>query len=190
MLNFASSHIQIMDLEARNAALQQELALPRSAASTSATNALWLPRVPQRHTLLGHRSPVSKVAFHPIWNVLASASEDSTIKIWDWESGECERTLKGHTKAVMDVDFDFKGGLLGEYEENARGDPGSPCLYIVSCSNDMSLKIWDTNNEYKNTKSLHGHDHTISAVKFLPGGDFLMSASRDKTIRIWEVATG
>jgi platelet-activating factor acetylhydrolase IB subunit alpha len=61
---------------------------------------------------------------------------------------------------------------------------------IVSCSNDMSLKIWDTNNEYKNTKSLHGHDHTVSAVKFLPGGDFLMSASRDKTIRIWEVATG
>jgi platelet-activating factor acetylhydrolase IB subunit alpha len=54
----------------------------------------------------------------------------------------------------------------------------------------MSLKIWDTNNEYKNTKSLHGHDHTVSAVKFLPGGDFLMSASRDKTIRIWEVATG
>jgi platelet-activating factor acetylhydrolase IB subunit alpha len=44
---------------------------------------------------------------------LASASEDSTVKIWDWESGEFERTVKGHTKAVMDVDFDPKGNLMG-----------------------------------------------------------------------------
>lgn len=103
-----------MDLEARNAALQQELSLPRSAATSSSSSALWLPRVPQRHTLLGHRSPVSRLAFHTVWNVLASASEDSTIKIWDWETGECERTLKGHTKAVMDLDFDAKGELLGQ----------------------------------------------------------------------------
>ena len=98
--------------------------------------------------------------------------------------------MKGHTKAVMDVDFDFKGGLLGEYDLYTKVALAHGVRHIVSCSNDMSLKIWDTNNEYKNTKTLHGHDHTVSAVKFLPGGDFLMSASRDKTIRIWEVATG
>lgn len=61
---------------------------------------------------------------------------------------------------------------------------------IVSCSNDMSLKLWDTNNEYKNTKTLHGHDHTVSAVRFMPGGDFIISSGRDQSIRVWEVATG
>lgn len=35
------------------------------------------------------------------------------MKIWDWETGEFERTLKGHTRAVHDVDFDPKGDLLG-----------------------------------------------------------------------------
>ena len=108
--------LQIMDLEARNAALQAELALPgRSSSTTASSNPDWIPRPPHRHTLPGHRGPISKVAFHPVWNVLASASEDASIKIWDWEAGECERTLKGHTKAVMDVDFDSKGDLLGEF---------------------------------------------------------------------------
>jgi platelet-activating factor acetylhydrolase IB subunit alpha len=45
--------------------------------------------------------------------VLASASEDSSVKIWDWESGDFERTVKGHTKAVTDVDFDPKGNAMG-----------------------------------------------------------------------------
>ena len=35
-----------------------------------------------------------------------------------------------------------------------------------------------------------GHDHNVSSVTFVPSGDFLVSASRDKTIKIWEVATG
>ena len=34
-------------------------------------------------------------------------------KIWDYESGEFERTLKGHTNAVQDLDFDKTGNLLG-----------------------------------------------------------------------------
>ena len=35
-----------------------------------------------------------------------------------------------------------------------------------------------------------GHDHNISSVSFMPSGDHLISASRDKTIKMWEVASG
>lgn len=163
---------KIMDLESRNTALTAELSIPNRTATSSASSTTWLPRPPHRHTLASHRQPISRIAFHPVWTVLASASEDSTIKIWDWETGECERTIKGHTKAVMDVDFDPKGNMM------------------VSASNDMSLKLWDAANEYKNIKTMHGHDHTVSSVKFTPSGDHVVSASRDKTIRVWEVATG
>lgn len=161
---------KILDLETRNAALREEAAM--SPAQRTTTQADWLPRSPAKHTLAGHRSSITRVAFHPVFSLLASASEDTTIKIWDWETGEFERTLKGHTKSVSDVDFDSKGA------------------YLVSCSLDLTLKLWDANNDFKNVRTFAGHDHSVSSARFLPGDDFVLSASRDKTIRVWEVATG
>jgi platelet-activating factor acetylhydrolase IB subunit alpha len=101
-----------MDLETRNATLLSELSSSSSLSSRPSPTD-WLPRDPARHVLTSHRAPVTQVSFHPTFSVLASASEDASVKIWDWETGEFERTLKGHTKAVMDVDFDKMGGMLG-----------------------------------------------------------------------------
>ncbi|KIV98219.1 nuclear distribution protein PAC1 [Exophiala mesophila] len=174
---------RIMDLEAKNMALQNELdsATPLSS-NRKIDPATWLPKNPPRHVLEGHRFPVTSVAFHPVFSSLASASEDCTIKIWDWELGELERTLKGHTKAVLDIDFGGpRGGTL-----------------LASCSTDLTIKLWDPSDEYKNIRTLPGHDHSISSVRFIPSGaagaplsgNTLVSASRDKTLRIWDVTTG
>jgi platelet-activating factor acetylhydrolase IB subunit alpha len=173
-----------MELESRNAALQAEIdsATPTSLSRRNQDPTAWLPRSPARHTLRSHRAPVSCVAFHPVFSSLASGSEDYTIKIWDWELGELERTIKGHTNSVLDVDYGGpKGGTL-----------------LVSCSSDLTIKLWDPNDEYKNIKTLPGHDHSVSAVRFIPSGaagspssgNLLVSASRDKTLRIWDVSTG
>ena len=40
--------------------------------------------------LKGHRSKVTRVCFHPVYTQLASSSEDGTVKVWDYETGECE----------------------------------------------------------------------------------------------------
>jgi len=176
---------KIMDLESRNAALQSELdnATPTSLSlRRNQDPTTWLPRSPARHTLQSHQKPVTCVAFHPVFSSLASGSEDSTIKIWDWELGELERTLKGHTKAVLDVAFGGpRGGTL-----------------LASCSSDLTIKLWDPSDEYKNIRTLPGHDHSVSAVRFIPSGaagapmsgNLLVSASRDKTLKIWDVTTG
>ncbi|KIM79589.1 hypothetical protein PILCRDRAFT_73886 [Piloderma croceum F 1598] len=160
---------KIMDLENRNSALQEELSL--SPAKRAASQTDWVPRAPAAHVLTGHRSPITAVAFHPQYSIIASSSEDATVKIWDWESGELERTLKGHTKAVQDVDFDHKGHLL------------------VTCSSDLFIKIWDSENEWKNVKTFPGHEHSVSSVRFMPGDQFIVSASRDRTIRVFDVAS-
>lgn len=167
-----------MDLEAQNAALQSELdtATPTSLNRKNIDPASWLPKIPPRHILTGHRDPVNSVAFHPIFSVLASASEDTSIKIWDWELGELERTLKAHTKQVLDVDF---------------GGPKNQTL-LASCSSDLTIKLWDPGNEYNCIRTLTGHDHSVSSVRFIPSaaGNHLVSASRDKTLKVWDVATG
>lgn len=138
--------------------------------------------------LTGHRGEIYRVAFHPSYSLLASASLDG-IKIWDWETGELERTLKGHTRPVSDIDFDSKGNLLGacvslELEMLLTRQSA------VSCSADTFIKVWDTTNDWKNTKTFPGHDHSVSSVRFMPGDDLIISASRDKSIRVWNIAMG
>lgn len=49
-----------------------------------------------------------------ILSVMVTASEDATVKVWDYETGDFERTLKGHTDAVQDLSFDHTGKFLGE----------------------------------------------------------------------------
>lgn len=62
-------------------------------------------------------------------------------------------------------------------------------MFIVTCSSDLFIKIWDSENEWKNTKTLVGHEHSVSSVRFMPGDQFIVSASRDSTIRVFDVAS-
>ena len=41
----------------------------------------WIPRPPERYALSGHRAPVTRVIFHPVFSVMVTASEDATIKV-------------------------------------------------------------------------------------------------------------
>jgi platelet-activating factor acetylhydrolase IB subunit alpha len=70
-----------------------------------------LPRS-ARHVLTGHRGTVSALAFHPVYTVIASASEDTTVKLWDYDGGDLERSLKGHVKAVTGCVYDPDGQYL------------------------------------------------------------------------------
>jgi WD40 repeat protein len=76
-------------------------------------------------TLSGHTSCVNSVAFSPDGRLLASGSDDDTIKLWEVASGSLVRTLSGHTSYVTSVAFSPDGRLL------------------ASGSLDHTIKLWD-----------------------------------------------
>ncbi|KAJ8129875.1 hypothetical protein O1611_g3755 [Lasiodiplodia mahajangana] len=167
----------IMDLESRNAALQSELdsTTPASLSLRNKDPSSWLPKSPPRYTLESHRNTINCITFHPIFSSLATGSDDYTIKIWDWDTGDLERTIKGHTRAVLDIEY------------------GGPRVNTVlaSCSSDLTIKLWDPASDYKNIRTLPGHDHSVSALRFIPSSpNLLVSASRDQTLKVWDISTG
>ncbi|KAJ4455304.1 putative Lissencephaly-1 [Paratrimastix pyriformis] len=161
---------KLMEQEEKVASLEEEIKLLSSGnISRKVGKGDALPTQLAKFTLNGHRQPVTSVAFHPKFSVLATAAEDATIKIWDTEGGEIESTLKGHTDVVQCVAWHPQGTIL------------------ASCSSDLSIKLWDFSSVAAVT--LHKLLHP-QAPPGAPISHYIASGSRDRTVRIWEVSSG
>ena len=73
----------------------------------------------------GHTSSIYAIAISPDGKYIVSGSIDTTIKIWDFKTGECLNTLEGHIDSVNSISISPDG------------------KYIVSGSDDDTIKIWD-----------------------------------------------
>jgi len=123
--------------------------------------------------LTGHKRQVFSVAFSPDGTILASGSEDRTIKLWDVKTGTEILTLTWHDKPISSVAFSPDGTIL------------------ASGSWDGAIKLWDVKT---GTEILTlGHDKSISSVAFSPDGTILAAGLGDYTIKqvkLWNVKTG
>lgn len=125
-----------------------------------------------RATLKGHAKAVSTVTFSADGKLLASGSDDGTIKIWDPATGKEVKTLAGHGKAIGALAFSPDGKLLA----SASDGPDA-------------VKIWDvaTGEEKVNLKdnegAFGGH------VTFSPDGKVL-AAGAPLVVGVWDAATG
>ena len=121
-------------------------------------------------TLTGHSDWVRSVAFSPDGQLLASGSDDNTIKLWQPGTGNQIRTLTGHSNWVISVAFSPDGQLL------------------ASGSWDKTIKLWQPSTG-EEICTLTGHSDSVDSVAFSPDGQLLASDSDDKTIKIWQLSS-
>lgn len=122
----------------------------------------------------GHTSLVHSVAYSPDGLRLASASSDSTVKVWDARTGKGLLTLEGHTSGVESVAFSPDGRRLA-----------SASVGIILPAKPGEVKVWDARSG-KELLNLNGH----TSVAFSPDGQRLASGGRDRTVKVWNVQTG
>lgn len=158
----------------------------------------------------GHTGSIQEVHFSPDGGSLYTCSTDKNLSIWDVQTSQRIRKLKGHT------------GFVNSCQGSRRG-----VQMLVSGSDDNSIKVWDARKRfavatYDNTYQvtavsfndtteciitggidndikvwdmrknevlyrLRGHIDTVTGISLSPDGSYVLSNSMDNTLRIWDI---
>uniref|UniRef100_A0A8C8X308 Notchless protein homolog 1 n=1 Tax=Panthera leo TaxID=9689 RepID=A0A8C8X308_PANLE len=129
---------------------------------------LWSPAEDKKPLarMTGHQALINQVLFSPDSRIIASASFDKSIKLWDGRTGRYLASLRGHVAAVYQIAWSADSRLL------------------VSGSSDSTLKVWDVKGQ-KLAADLPGHADEVYAVDWSPDGQRVASGGKDKCLRIW-----
>ena len=126
----------------------------------------------------GHKAKINDVIFARDGRHLISASDDKTVRVWDVETGEIVRIIRGQ---------------IGEGDEGkifaAALSPDNRMLAVGGYPSRWGIRLIDFQTG-KVIRLLKGHTNVIFDIAFSPDGSQLISGGGDFTARIWDVRSG
>jgi WD40 repeat protein len=118
-----------------------------------------------------HKNGGLAIAFSPNGKQIASAGKDSKLKLWNAQSGASEQ----------EIIVDDKLWIFGiSYHPNGQ--------VIANANADKTIKIFDLDTG-ELLKTLTGHRSEVNALAYSPDGKYLISGSRDTSVKRWNAET-
>lgn len=122
--------------------------------------------------LYGHKLPVLNMDISFDSKLIVTCSADKNIRLWGLDFGDCHKAFFAHQDSILQVAF-------VPHNQDGNGH------HFFSTSKDRMIKYWD-GDKFEQIQRLDGHHSEIWALAVSKTGNFIVSASHDKSIRVWE----
>ncbi|RKF55174.1 putative WD repeat-containing protein C3D6.12 [Erysiphe neolycopersici] len=122
--------------------------------------------------LYGHKLPVLNMDISFDSKLIVTCSADKNIRLWGLDFGDCRKAFFAHQDSILQVAF-----VRNNHDGNGHN--------FFSSSKDKMIKYWD-GDKFEHIQKLTNHHGEIWALAVSNSGKFLVSASHDKSIRLWE----
>ena len=116
-----------------------------------------------------HKKAIGGFGLHMRKNIVATASDDCSWKIYNLDNGENIMTGEGHKDWIGSADFHPLGS------------------HLVTAGGDKSVKVWDFVSAGIAHTFADVHTQPIWKVKFHDSGDFVLSAGGDGAVKLFDL---
>eukprot|EP00158_Paraphelidium_tribonemae_P002521 Partr_v1_DN25439_c0_g1_i3_m53770 putative cleavage stimulation factor, 3' pre-RNA, subunit 1, 50kDa len=130
---------------------------------------------PLIRTFYDHTLPVNDVAFHPNSRVLASCSDDCTIKLYDLQRVSVKRGFRFLQDVVPIKSISF----------HPSGD------YIAAATADNIVRLYDVTKLkcFTGTTGASNHEMSINHIRYHSDGKMYVTAGEDGTVKVWDAVS-